>query len=204
MHDWAAPLVPSLATAGRCLCSTVCCALLAALCACSPASDVDGLRLAAEGGDAAAQLELGSMYDEGRGVSEDDAEAARWLRMAAEQGLAAAQGRLGEMYAEGLGVPRSGAEAARWLRLAADRLRRRQGSARGATRRRGWRTTSAAVLGRRTRGAGAGHSGMMRAGARPQDIGGARDGSRPKAGRGAAGSICMRAGRRPADDWRAG
>ena len=103
------------------LASTVACGLLVGLLwACAPAGDVDALRLAAEEGDVEAKLDLGEMYGEGRGVPQDDAEAARWLRLAAEQGLAAAQGRLGEMYAEGRGVPQSGAEAARWLRLAAE------------------------------------------------------------------------------------
>jgi TPR repeat protein len=45
------------------------------------------------------------MYDEGRGVPQDDAEAVRWYRKAAEQGDAEAQGKLGVMYANGRGVP---------------------------------------------------------------------------------------------------
>ena len=38
------------------------------------------------------------MYDNGRGVPQDDAEAVRWYRLAAEQGDAKAQYNLGEMY----------------------------------------------------------------------------------------------------------
>ena len=41
----------------------------------------------------------------GRGVPEDDAEAARWYRLAADQGHAIAQHILGIMYAHGEGVP---------------------------------------------------------------------------------------------------
>ena len=53
---------------------------------------------------AQAQYNLGVMYDEGRGVRQDGAEAVRWFRQAAEQGLAEAQHILGAMYANGRGV----------------------------------------------------------------------------------------------------
>ncbi len=42
--------------------------------------------MAAEKGDADAQLYLGVEYFDGEGVPEDDVEAVRWFRMAAEQG----------------------------------------------------------------------------------------------------------------------
>ena len=45
----------------------------------------------AEKGDAVAQFILGFMYDEGKGVPQDDAEAAKWYRKAAKQGNIAAQ-----------------------------------------------------------------------------------------------------------------
>ena len=61
------------------------------------------------------------MYDNGRGVPLDYAEAARWYRMAAEQGNAVAQFNLGVMYANGHGVPQDDAEAVKWYRRAADR-----------------------------------------------------------------------------------
>ena len=44
--------------------------------------------MAAEQGLAGAQFILGLMYDSGRGVPEDDAEAVKWFRMAAQQGYA--------------------------------------------------------------------------------------------------------------------
>ena len=60
------------------------------------------------------------MYDNGDGVSQDDAEAVRWYRLAAEQGLVTAQHSLGLMYDDGRGVPLDDAEAVRWYRLAAE------------------------------------------------------------------------------------
>ena len=56
-------------------------------------------------GDAAAQSNLGAMYDQGGGVPPDAAEAVAWYRRAAEQGDARAQYNLGGMYREGRGVP---------------------------------------------------------------------------------------------------
>ena len=46
------------------------------------------------------------MYDEGRGVPENDTEAVKWYRKAAEQGDASAQYNLGVMYANGWGRSR--------------------------------------------------------------------------------------------------
>ena len=62
-------------------------------------------RLAAEQGDASAQLDLGVMYATGEGVPQDAAEAVRWFRLAAEQGDASAQFNLGVRYDTGEGVP---------------------------------------------------------------------------------------------------
>ena len=70
--------------------------------------------------DNAAQFKLGVGYDNGYGVPQDYAEAARWYRRAAEQGNAVAQFRLGVMYDNGYGVPQDYAEAARWYRRAAE------------------------------------------------------------------------------------
>ena len=69
------------------------------------------------------------MYDTGRGVPQNDAEAARWYRMAAEQGNAKAQLNLGQMYNIGKGVPKDVVETARLFRLAAE-----QGNARAQFR----------------------------------------------------------------------
>ena len=80
----------------------------------------EGFRIHAEQGNASAQFYLGFMYDEGRGVVRNDAEAVRWYRLAAEQGEASAQTNLGLMYRKGEGVARNDAEAVRWYRLAAE------------------------------------------------------------------------------------
>jgi TPR repeat protein len=60
------------------------------------------------------------MYHDGRGVTQDYAEAARWFRKAADQGYSSAQFNLGLMYYHGQGMTRGYAEAARWFRKAAD------------------------------------------------------------------------------------
>ena len=60
------------------------------------------------------------MYDAGRGVRQDYAEALRWYRKAADQGNAAAACNLGSMYYSGQGVRQSYGEAYRWYRVAAD------------------------------------------------------------------------------------
>ena len=57
-------------------------------------------RKAAEQGDAKAQYKLGVMYDYGRGVPVNDAEAVKWYRMAAEQGNELAKYYLEELEAE--------------------------------------------------------------------------------------------------------
>lgn len=77
------------------------------------------IRQAAERGDAEAQLALAITYDNGKGVSEDDAEAVRWYRFAAKQGLEAAQYQLGVMYAEGRGTLKDEVAAVGWFRRAA-------------------------------------------------------------------------------------
>jgi len=51
------------------------------------------------------------MYDESRGVPENDGEAVKWFRKAADQGLVNAQFNLGFMYDNGEGVPENDAEA---------------------------------------------------------------------------------------------
>ncbi len=76
-----------------------------------------------EQGDAAAQYNLGLMYDFGRGVAEDDGEAVKWYRRAAEQGYASAQLGLGVMYDHGRGVVQDYVLAHMWLDLAVARSR---------------------------------------------------------------------------------
>ena len=83
-------------------------------------------RKAAEQGDAAAQYNLGVMYDKGEGVPQDYQEAVGWYRKAAEQGDASAQHNLGFMYANGDGVPQDYVQAHKWVNLAASRTTTRK------------------------------------------------------------------------------
>ncbi len=69
---------------------------------------------------AAAQIDLGVMYNFGPGAQQDYGEAVKSRRRAAEQGDIAAQYDLGLMYAKGHGVPRDYVEAAKWYRRAAE------------------------------------------------------------------------------------
>ena len=71
-------------------------------------------------GNATAQLHLGYMYEEGLGVSQDNAKAVEWYRKAAEQGHATAQCNLGTMYRNGLGVSQDNAKAVEWYRKSAE------------------------------------------------------------------------------------
>ena len=73
----------------------------------------------AEHGDARAQHWLGLMYEQGRGLPQDFAEAASWHRKAAEQGVADAQFNLGLMCETGQGVPQDVVQAHLWFDLAA-------------------------------------------------------------------------------------
>ena len=78
------------------------------------------LKPLAEDGNELAQFELGHMYENGRGVTQDYAEAMKWYRLAADQGYAKAQNNLGYMYRRGEGVSQDNAEAVKWYRLAAE------------------------------------------------------------------------------------
>jgi uncharacterized protein len=77
-------------------------------------------REAAEQGDPEAQFNLGKQYAEGKEVTQNYAESAKWYRKAAEQGHAVAQYGLGLAYYNAKGVPQDYAEAVSWFRKAAD------------------------------------------------------------------------------------
>src|SRR6516164_8387543 len=90
----------------------------------------------AEDGDPRAEAVLGSAYYRGRGVPQNDSEAAKWFRLAADKGNAAArcyrraaeqgdpqaQYNLGLAYARGEGVTQNAVEAHMWFNLAAARF----------------------------------------------------------------------------------
>lgn len=81
------------------------------------------LRIAAESGEAAAQFNLGILYDSrlddnGYVIESDRAEAIKWLLAAAEQGLPRAQSRLAELYAAGSNASGNYVNACAWFLLA--------------------------------------------------------------------------------------
>ncbi len=75
---------------------------------------------AAKMGHAAAQCNLGILYEDGNGVPQDYAQAAYWYHKAAEQGNADAQNNLGLLYEAGNGVPQDYGQAAHWYHKAAE------------------------------------------------------------------------------------
>jgi TPR repeat protein len=83
---------------------------------------VESLKAVALKGNAYAQLYLGEMYAEGKGVAQDSKEALAWYMMADTQGgLADAQYRLGVICEIGdLGVTQNYKVAAEWYRHAAE------------------------------------------------------------------------------------
>jgi len=83
-------------------------------------STIKQLLVAAESGDAAAQFNLGVLYDSrlddnGYAIEGNRAEAMKWLLAAAEQGLPRAQSKLAEMYASGRATPEDLIYACAWF-----------------------------------------------------------------------------------------
>lgn len=70
--------------------------------------------------DAYGQNNLGWMYERGKGVKRDEAEAFKWFQKSAEQGNAYGQANLGAMYENGRGVGQDKTEALKWYQKAAD------------------------------------------------------------------------------------
>jgi TPR repeat protein len=81
---------------------------------------INGLRKAAEAGDAEAQYQMSRLHLNSCGLYHDEAEYVNWLQLAAKQGHIGAQTTLGQAYRTGHCVPQDYAQAARWLRLAAE------------------------------------------------------------------------------------
>jgi TPR repeat protein len=73
----------------------------------------------AEAGNAEAQNNIGHMYEEGFGVSQNYSTAMEWYRRAATGGLAEAEHNIGLLYNNGYGVAENAIEAVRWFKLAA-------------------------------------------------------------------------------------
>jgi TPR repeat protein len=86
-------------------------------------STIRHLLIAAKSGDAAAQFNLGVLYDSrvddnGYAIDGNRAEAMKWLLAAAEQGLPRAQSKLAEIYAGVSAVPEDFIHACAWFLLA--------------------------------------------------------------------------------------
>jgi localization factor PodJL len=77
------------------------------------------LREAADAGDAKALFEIASRYADGRGVTADMKEAAKWYEKSAELGFAPAQYRIGNLYEKGVGIERDIQKSKTWYQLAA-------------------------------------------------------------------------------------
>jgi TPR repeat protein len=73
----------------------------------------------AQKGEAWAQVELGDVYHNGRGVPRDDVKAVAWYYKAAVQGDNEGQTSMGDSYLAGEGVTRDASVAFRWYKLAA-------------------------------------------------------------------------------------
>ena len=58
------------------------------------------------------------MYDDGKGVLQDYAEAVRWYKLAAAQGDSGAQNNLASMYFKGKGVAQDYVRTHMWFNLA--------------------------------------------------------------------------------------
>jgi TPR repeat protein len=84
-------------------------------------AEIKALLVKANAGDADAQFEVATAYDEGSGTAVDDAEAAHCYAKASEAGHAAAQVNLARLYEGGDGVPLDLVKAHTWLAIAESR-----------------------------------------------------------------------------------
>lgn len=74
----------------------------------------------AKKGHPGAQMLLGTMYKDGKGVESNFTEAKVWYEQAAKQGHVIAQFHVGIMYEQGLGGPQDYAQALNWYGQAAE------------------------------------------------------------------------------------
>jgi TPR repeat protein len=74
---------------------------------------------AANAGNARAELQVGSQYERGEGVTKNYAEAVRWYAKSAAAGDPTAQKNLGQMYEDGLGTAENWTLAAEWYQKSA-------------------------------------------------------------------------------------
>ena len=74
----------------------------------------------AKQGHSESQYNLGVIYENGQGVSQDDLEAVKFYQSAAEQDHPQAQYNLGLMYKNGKGVTQDYQKALKWINLSAE------------------------------------------------------------------------------------
>jgi hypothetical protein len=79
-----------------------------------PKVAAEHMRLAAEGGHIAAQVEYGLMLFNARGTARDERKGAAWLARAAQAGNPVAQNRVARLYAYGISVDPSIEDALKW------------------------------------------------------------------------------------------
>jgi TPR repeat protein len=84
------------------------------------AATIEKWREYAKQGNASAQHNLGVIYENGKGVPQNQKLAVHWYRKAAKQGFAKAQYNLGFKYDNGEGVPQNYKLAVHWYRKAAE------------------------------------------------------------------------------------
>lgn len=77
-------------------------------------------RIAADAGSASAQVYLGAYYNQGYGVTVNQAESFKWYQKAAKQGASAALYTLGSFYQTGTGVKHNDALSFKYYSLAAE------------------------------------------------------------------------------------
>ena len=80
--------------------------------------DIPRLQAYAQRGSIKEEVELGAAYFAGRGVPQDEKQAAYWYEKAANAGDPVAQKQIGYFYEAGIGVQRDPAQAARWFERA--------------------------------------------------------------------------------------
>ncbi|OAQ31240.1 HCP-like protein [Linnemannia elongata AG-77] len=76
--------------------------------------DVVQMSISDSHGDKDAQVAIGDMYRDGKGVPQDYQAAMDWYLKSADQGHAAGQERVGALYGEGFGVPQNYSTAMEW------------------------------------------------------------------------------------------
>jgi TPR repeat protein len=80
--------------------------------------DIPRIQAEAARGSIDGEMKLGAAYLAGRGIGQDEKQAAYWYEKAANSGDPVAQKQIGYLYEVGVGVPRDSARAVRWFERA--------------------------------------------------------------------------------------